>query len=45
MDVEAGATRYAITIVLYLTAVTVYSVSWLENEVFAKDHSANVMAD
>ena len=27
MDIEAGATSYALTILLYLTAVTIYSVS------------------
>ena len=27
MDVEAGATRYAVTVLVYLTAVTIYGVS------------------
>lgn len=27
MDIEAGASRYAVTVLLYLTAVTIYSVS------------------
>ena len=26
MDVEAGATRYAMTIIVYLSAVTIYAV-------------------
>ena len=27
MDIEAGASRYALTVLVYLTAVTIYSVS------------------
>ena len=27
MDVEAGASRYAVTVLLYLAAVTIYAVS------------------
>ena len=27
MDIQAGANRYAVTVILYLTAVTIYGVS------------------
>ena len=27
MDIQAGANRYAVTVLLYLTAVTIYGVS------------------
>ena len=35
MDVEAGATRYAVTVLVYLTAVTIYGVSRSREEVIA----------
>lgn len=38
MDVEAGATRYAVTILVYLSAVTIYGVS---EEVSAQGQTAN----
>jgi hypothetical protein len=28
MDTEAGASRYLLTVLVYLTAVTIYAVSW-----------------
>lgn len=28
MDAEAGASRYLLTVAVYLTAVTIYAVSW-----------------
>lgn len=42
MDVEAGATRYAITILVYLSAVTIYGVNYLKDEVSAQGHKAKV---
>lgn len=33
MDVEAGASRYAVTILVYLSGVTIYGVSSLEENV------------
>jgi hypothetical protein len=29
MDVEAGASLYALTVAVYLSAVTIYAVSWM----------------
>jgi hypothetical protein len=29
IDVEAGASRYALTMAVYLSAVTIYAVSWM----------------
>ena len=34
MDVEAGATRYAVTVLVYLSAVTIYGVSRLERNTY-----------
>ena len=44
MDVEAGATRYAVTVLVYLSAVTIYGVSRLERNTYTytKDHKSNV---
>ena len=42
MDIEAGATRYAVTVLVYLSAVTIYGVSRLERNIYTKDHKANV---
>ena len=36
MDVEAGATRYAVTVLVYLTAVTIYGVSRSTESVLAQ---------
>ena len=36
MDIEAGATRYAVTVLVYLSAVTIYGVSRLERNTYPK---------
>lgn len=42
MDREAGASRYAITVLLYLSAVTIYGVGVLEKEMYAQEQDAKV---
>ena len=34
MDIEAGATRYALTVLVYLTAVTLYSVRVIRSDCY-----------
>lgn len=45
MDLEAGATRYALTVIVYLTAVTTYAVSQYEETVSVHGHNADFAAD
>ena len=45
MDLEAGATRYAMTIVVYLSAVTIYAVSFTMGRgcvLFVQGHDADI---
>lgn len=44
MDLEAGATRYALTVIVYLTAVTIYAVGQHEEIVSVRGHNANFAA-
>lgn len=45
MDLEAGATRYALTVIVYLTAVTIYAVGQQEGIVSVRGHNANFGTD